>query len=453
MVEAEPAADEARVLAGGQRRRDEDRGRARRPRAARAARPRRRRAPRRSRRARPRRRARARPAPGSASTWAASGERALRELVEPLGRARGAPPASAASASTRHERRLDRELAQAPAARGRGDRPRAAARRRARPGRAHVPAAATARLAAGALDVGREPAQPGARDAPAEPGRGRLLEPVGLVEDDRVVLGQHAAAGGEVGEVERVVRDHELGLAGARAARPPRSRSRRSGQRRPAQRSEPTESSAQSASDGSSGSSARSPVSVVGEPGLERLEGLPRRAGSRSSIGPKLCELLAAEVVLAALEHARRRPRARARAPRPGRPWRAAAPGAPWSRSRRRRAGPTRAPAAGRRGSCRCRCPASATRCSPGREREGDRLGERGLLGPGREAGKGRGERAAGANASCTRLQAYGRRTAVPGAPRERAPTRKSPLRATFCRAAGIDRTRPRRIASPRRIR
>ena len=57
----------------------------------------------------------------------------------------------------------------------------------------------------------------------AEPlGRG-VLELVGLVEHDRVVLGQHAdrAVGrdpqAEVGEVQRVVDDHDLGVDGALA--------------------------------------------------------------------------------------------------------------------------------------------------------------------------------------------------------------------------------------------
>ena len=40
-----------------------------------------------------------------------------------------------------------------------------------------------------------------------------------LVEDDRIVLGQHAAPGGDIREVERVIRDHELGLPGASAGR------------------------------------------------------------------------------------------------------------------------------------------------------------------------------------------------------------------------------------------
>ena len=34
-----------------------------------------------------------------------------------------------------------------------------------------------------------------------------------LVEDDGIVLGQYTASGGEVREVERVIRDHEIGLA------------------------------------------------------------------------------------------------------------------------------------------------------------------------------------------------------------------------------------------------
>ena len=114
-----------------------------------------------------------------------------------------------------HERDLDRDLPQAAPARGRRD--------RAQEPVAGLLDAVGARagngsfgLAAGAFDVEREPVEPGARDAAAEPRRRGLLEPVGLVEDDGVVLGEHAAAGGDVGEVEGVVRDHELGLGGAR---------------------------------------------------------------------------------------------------------------------------------------------------------------------------------------------------------------------------------------------
>ena len=75
---------------------------------------------------------------------------------------------------------------------------------------------------AGALDLAREPDQVGHADARAEPLGGDVLELVRLVEDDDVVLGQHAdAAVGrdpqpEVGEVQRVVDEHDLGLAGER---------------------------------------------------------------------------------------------------------------------------------------------------------------------------------------------------------------------------------------------
>jgi hypothetical protein len=79
-------------------------------------------------------------------------------------------------------------------------------------------AAASVALA-GALDVAREPDQIGDADAGAEPLRGDVLELVRLVEDDHVVLGQHpdAAVGGdpqaEVGEVQRMVDEDDLGLA------------------------------------------------------------------------------------------------------------------------------------------------------------------------------------------------------------------------------------------------
>jgi hypothetical protein len=70
-----------------------------------------------------------------------------------------------------------------------------------------------------ALDVVRQTAEPGPRDAAAEPRRGALLEPVRLVEDDRVVLGQDAPARRQMREVERVVDDHEVGVRGAFARR------------------------------------------------------------------------------------------------------------------------------------------------------------------------------------------------------------------------------------------
>ena len=71
-------------------------------------------------------------------------------------------------------------------------------------------------FAAVALHVAGELAQPAERDASAEPRGGGVFEPMRLVEDDGVVLGQDARAvgapaEGEVGEIERVVRDYELG--------------------------------------------------------------------------------------------------------------------------------------------------------------------------------------------------------------------------------------------------
>lgn len=77
-----------------------------------------------------------------------------------------------------------------------------------------------AALSRPALDVAGEPAQTAERDPPAEPARGGLLEPVGLVEDDRVVLGKDASFAAtpgskrEVREVEGVIRDHELRAGG-----------------------------------------------------------------------------------------------------------------------------------------------------------------------------------------------------------------------------------------------
>ena len=69
----------------------------------------------------------------------------------------------------------------------------------------------------GSLDVAGKPTEAGKRHPAAEPVGGCVLEPVSLVEDDRVVLGQDrrvppdgTRADGDVGEVERVVRDHEL---------------------------------------------------------------------------------------------------------------------------------------------------------------------------------------------------------------------------------------------------
>ena len=120
-----------------------------------------------------------------------------------------------------------------------------------------------------------------ARDAAAEPRSGRLLEPVRLVEDDRVVLRQHAAARGEVREVERVVHDHEVGCA-ARSRAASAKHAETNGQRRPEQRSGPTASSAQSASVGST--CELGAVAGLGrvEPALHRLPGARRRARRRA---------------------------------------------------------------------------------------------------------------------------------------------------------------------------
>ena len=115
-----------------------------------------------------------------------------------------------------HERRLGRHLAQALPARRRGDGAQqllaGALDAIDRPGRER-----TLRVTAGALDVRREAAEARPRDPAAEPRGRRLLEPVCLVEDHRVVLGQHTSPGGDVREVERVVDDHEVGRRGALA--------------------------------------------------------------------------------------------------------------------------------------------------------------------------------------------------------------------------------------------
>ncbi len=199
-----------------------------------------------------------------------------------------------------HEQQVGRRLAQ----------PAASARGRHRPQQAvsrsldAVERAAgrrLGRLAAAALDVRCETAQHRARDAAAEPGGCCLLEPVRLVEDHRVVVGQHSASGGEIGEVERVVPDHELGLAGPRF--------RRLGEARADER-------------------AAAPCTAIGadrELGPERIRRLEQQLGAVAGLGlgepwlqsferllvarvaqehrPEALELLAAEVVLAALEH------------------------------------------------------------------------------------------------------------------------------------------------------
>ena len=123
---------------------------------------------------------------------ARDGERAAGERVEVLALALQRVR-EVAERVDQDERRLGRHLAQPLAAR-RPARPRAAAARRcARRGRAAGPGTRAAPRGRRARRR-REPAQPRPRDAAAEPrGRG-LLEPVRLVEDHGVVLGQHASA-------------------------------------------------------------------------------------------------------------------------------------------------------------------------------------------------------------------------------------------------------------------
>ena len=122
-----------------------------------------------------------------------------------------------------------------------------------------------------------------------------------LVEDDRVVLGQDAPARGEIGEVESVICDHEVGLACPCA-----------GGLGEAGRDEGT-------------AAAGAAVGTDGELGPQRIGGLQRQLGAVAGLGrgePRLqrlvgrlvarvaqqhraeaVELLAAEVVLASLEH------------------------------------------------------------------------------------------------------------------------------------------------------
>ena len=159
-------------------------------------------------------------------------------------------------------------------------------------------------IAARTLDVDTESPQAGAGDPAAEPRGGRLLEPVRLVEDHRVVLGQNAAPGGEVREVERVVGDHEVGLPGALAGR--------LGEAVPDERA-PTPGTAV-APDGELGPERLGrldlelgPVAGLGlvEPRLHRLPRAPVAAvGQQRRL--EAVQLAAAEVVLAALDHRHR---------------------------------------------------------------------------------------------------------------------------------------------------
>ena len=84
---------------------------------------------------------------------------------------------------------------------------------------------------------------------------------MGLVEDDRIVLWQHAAAGCDVREVERVVRDHQVGVGGPLA-----------GHLGEAARDERA-------------AAARAAVGADGELGPERLRGLDLELGPVTRLG------------------------------------------------------------------------------------------------------------------------------------------------------------------------
>ena len=347
-VQPETAAHERRVLARRQRRRDQDRRRARLPRAGRSAPARPRPGPRRGRPAPPTRRARARRARGT--------PRPAPRRRGSAGRA-GRAPRPGPRAPTRA--RQARPRARAPPRPG--PRAAAAARPRATTARSsRSPAVATRSSArAGTVSSASRQARSTSRASRCSPARDtRPPSQVAAVSSsrcasskiDRVVLGKHAAARGHVGEVQRVVRDHELGLGRT----PPRSlREARREQRAAA-------AGAAVGADGELGPQCvrrleRQLGAVaglgLGEPRLQRLERL-LVARVAEQHRPEASKLLAAHVVLPALEHddvdlapeRRGRPRAR--------PSRAAAPAAPSSRSRRRRAARTRAPGSGRRGSC-----------------------------------------------------------------------------------------------------
>ncbi len=208
-------------------------------------------------------------------------------------------PGQVAEGVDQHERGLDRRRAEAapPGRRSDGGEQALTARDDAvelprRGGRVGV--------AGSALDVEDEPPQAGARDAAAEPAGRRLFETVSLVEDDCVVLGQHTAAGGDVGEVQGVVHDHELGLGGAAAGRLREARGH--------ERAAPSRAAV--GADGQLGPERRRRLefelgAVAGlggaEPGLHRLPGGPVAAAG-IELGLEALELPAAEVVLPALE-------------------------------------------------------------------------------------------------------------------------------------------------------
>ena len=140
---------------------------------------------------------------------------------------------------------------------------------------------------AGALAVAPQLRHVAQREARAEPLGGGVLELVRLVEDDGVVLGQHADgavrgdAQAEIGEVERVVDDHDRRRR-ARARAPPRrstspsTRSARPGSAPARPRPRPRRRAA-----GTWSSSARSPRQRRVEPRAQARDARRRATGSK----------------------------------------------------------------------------------------------------------------------------------------------------------------------------
>ncbi len=156
-------------------------------------------------------------------------------------------------------------------------------------------------LAAGSLEVEGKPTQPRAGDAAAEPRGGGLLQPVRLVEDNGVVLRQHPAPGCQVGEVERVIRDHQIGRR--------RSIACRFGETRPVERTASTRAAVGADRELGPQRVRRLDLelrAIAGfgraEPALHRRPG-PAVAPLRKQHRLEARELAAAEVVLPPLQH------------------------------------------------------------------------------------------------------------------------------------------------------
>jgi hypothetical protein len=163
-------------------------------------------------------------------------------------------------------------------------------------------------LAAGTVDVPQQAVDHRPADPAAEPGRCRLLQPVRLVEDHRVVLGEDgrrvgAAAQSQVREVERMVRDHELGMRGALA--------RSLGEARPGEGTEAAEAAVGADCDLRPHAVGRLDVELRPVARLGRLDPPPHRVegggvlGAREELSAEelvAVQAVAAEIVLAALE-------------------------------------------------------------------------------------------------------------------------------------------------------